>query len=212
MKPVQYSQASKSIVEKFEAKPPAEQVASFWSEAEVNSVRKEIKDHYIAEQEMKCCYCSFETLTKHNGVWNGEHIISRDADPRFMFEPLNLAICCKDCNTKKSAKEVRKDPTRKGFPDKSEHYDIVHPHFDTYSDHIRWMGRVVWPISRKGIATASICDLHRYGLEAAGAQKIPRHPATYKQVGTLLDPRADAMELKMALAAYGKFVETVPQD
>ncbi|WP_064695539.1 HNH endonuclease [Rhizobium aegyptiacum] len=212
MNPVQYSQASQAVVDAFEAMPRDQQVGSYWSDAEVTPVRKEIKDHYIAEQQMRCCYCSVETLTKHNGVWNGEHVISRDAEPRFMFEPRNLAICCRDCNGAKLAAEVRKNPKRKSFPNKSEHYEIVHPHFDTYSDHIRWVGKVVWPISRKGVQTATICNLWRYGLEEAGAQKVPRHPGTYKYIGMLLDAQADAMEMKMALGAFEKFVETIPQE
>ncbi|MGO7242876.1 HNH endonuclease [Rhizobium ruizarguesonis] len=211
MKPVQYSPASQSIVESFEARPPDQQVGAYWGEDEASPVRKEIKDHYIAEQQRKCCYCRVAIPTNHNGVWDGEHIISRHGAARFMFRPLNLAISCKDCNGAKREKEVRRDASRVSFPDKSEHYLIVHPHFDEYSDHIRWMGNVVYPTSRKGVATVDMCDLHRYGLDEVGAPVVPVHPAMDRQLGVLMNPQSDLIEMKLAISAAQTYLETVPQ-
>ncbi|TGQ80252.1 hypothetical protein EN850_13295 [Mesorhizobium sp. M8A.F.Ca.ET.207.01.1.1] len=211
MTPVKYSATSQLIVDKFEASAPDKQVGSYWSEDEVSPVRKEIKDHYIQEQNQRCCYCLVEIPTGNNAVWDGEHIISRDGAPRFMFEPVNLCISCKDCNGSKRELEVRKNPARKSFPSKSEHYKIVHPHLDPYAEHIRWFGKVVSPLSKKGVETVAMCDLTRFGRASAGASKVPTHPAMDKQIGVLMDPQADLIEMRMALASLTEYFKLVPQ-
>ncbi|EYR78483.1 HNH endonuclease [Shinella sp. DD12] len=212
MRPVQYSRASQAIVDAFEARSGDQQVGSYWGDDEASEVRKEIKDHYISEQKRRCCYCTVLIPTDHNGVWDGEHVISRHGAARFMFKPENLAISCKDCNGAKREKEVRRNTARVSFPDKSEHYLIVHPHFDEYPEHIRWVGNVVYPTSRKGIATVAMCDLHRYGLNEAGASVVPTHHAMDHQIGVLLNPQADLTEMKLAIAAAKSYLETVSQE
>lgn len=212
MNPVQYSATNQAIVDQFEGKPADQQAGAYWSDDEVHPVRKQIKTHYIGEQARRCCYCNVEIPMDHHAVWDAEHIISRDGAARFMFVPRNLAIACKPCNGFKSEQEVRKNPTRVSFPDKSEHYLIVHPHFDEYSEHIVWVDKLVWPQTEKGIATVAMCRLHRFGLKQAGAAKVERHPATFGHIGKLLDPQADSTELSMALAAIADFLKTIPQD
>lgn len=212
MKPVVYSAENQLIVNNYEARPAIDQIGSYWSESEVSPVRKQIKDHYISEQSQQCCYCRFEIATNNCGVWDGEHIISRDAAPRFMFVPRNLSISCKDCNLAKKEKEVRVNPTRIRFPDKSNQYKIVHPHFDNYTDHIEWFGKVVRPLTSKGIETVAICGLSRYGKKKAGADKVPMHPAMAKQIGVLMDPFSDRTDMHVALAGIKAYLETVPQN
>ncbi|NYT40770.1 hypothetical protein HZY97_08380 [Sphingomonas sp. R-74633] len=170
MQPVKYDGAVADIVAAYNSIPADQKVAAYWSTDAAGPVRKAIKDHYIEEQHQRCCYCGHHIATNNNAVWDGEHVISRETKPAFMFEPRNLAVSCKDCNIAKSVKGVLKNKDRKTFPSKSTDYIIVHPHFDEYDDHIHWIGPVVYAApsdSRKGSITIEMCDLTRYARQSA---------------------------------------------
>lgn len=211
MMAVTYSQANQQIVDGYNARPPAAGDFVYWGEDAVSPVRKQIKDHYIAEQQQRCCYCNRIYPTGNNAVWDGEHIIPKSRAAKFLFEPRNLAACCKDCNIEKGETEVRVTPTRVSFPDQSAHYKIVHPHFDNYADHIRWFGDVVRSLSTKGDKLVAMCNLTRFGHIKIGADPAPPNPIFAQMLGTLMDPQAPQGELQMALAAIGEYLKSVPQ-
>lgn len=168
MKPVAYTPASQAIVTAYEALPKDKQTGAYWSDAAIKPVKKEIKDHYISEQSRRCAYCRQPMHTDNNGVWDAEHVISKTKNPEFMFVPRNLAISCKDCNLAKSEEEVRR-VKKVAFPDTSEEYRIVHPHFDDYDQHIGWVGPLCFAkTTGKGTATINMCNLSRYAAMRIG--------------------------------------------
>ncbi|MBD8254407.1 HNH endonuclease [Pseudomonas fluorescens] len=143
-----------------------------WSNNELNSIKKTIKDHYLSAQNFTCFYCRQRFVIKHNRAWDTEHIISRSAYPRFMFEPKNLCVVCIECNTEKSDKNIlnsNKKITK--LPKSSAAYKIVHPHFDTFEDHIEVIlpGQFYKHRTLKGRSTMSIYGLDRF-LKSAGLQ------------------------------------------
>jgi len=164
MNPIVYSEGSKKIVAAYEALD--EKSSDYWSNDEAKKVKKEIKDHYIKEQQYKCAYCSQLNQTENHAVWDAEHIISQNMNPKFMFEPRNLAVSCKDCNITKGEKEPRKNKNRITFPVKSSDYIIVHPHFDDYDDYIGWAYPVCFPKGPKGQKTIEMCGLLRFAAES----------------------------------------------
>lgn len=208
---VSYSVANQQIVDAYNNRPPAVGDFIYWNDAAVNPVRKQIKDHYIADQQQRCCYCNRTYPTDNNAVWDGEHIIPKSRAARFLFEPRNLAASCKDCNIAKDEAEVRVNPDRKKFPDKAIHYRIVHPHFDNYEDHIRWYGDAVKSLTPKGSALVAMCNLTRFGHIKVGAKPAPTSPMFDQMLGKLMDPHAPQGELQMALAAIAEYIKTVPQ-
>lgn len=196
MQPVEYVGAAAKVVADFAALPENEKVAAHWSRDDVGPARKIIKDHYIKEQERRCCYCRTKQDTANNAVWDGEHVIARDNRPEFMFEPRNLAIACKDCNIAKGAQEVLRNPARKSFADKSEHYLIVHPHFDDYDDHLLWFGPLVAPAgtgSDKGTNTINMCKLHRYAANCAGLTRDVGDQRYRDRIGELMINRKQTL-------------------
>jgi len=209
MTPVQYNIANKAIVDAFERLPENQQSGTYWNDDAINSVRAEIKDHYIAEQKYQCVYCQRQIASANKALWDAEHIICREKAPRFMFTPKNLAVSCRDCNIAKGQKEVR-TTTRKKFPDKSEHYIIIHPHFDIYNKHIRWIGDICVPMSDKGVATQETCDLTRFTAKLLGVDGILISPAFDKFVGNLLTAK-NRIDAQAAIAAISVFVENIPQ-
>lgn len=210
MTPVQYSGANKVIVEAFENLSEDLQTANYWSDDAVKPVRSAIKDHYIADQQYVCVYCGRQHVTINKSLWDAEHVISRANASRFMFTPQNLAVSCRDCNIEKAQKEVR-NTTRKKFPNESKHYLIVHPHFDSYEEHIRWFGDVCAPLTDKGAKTLVMCNLTRFSTTLLGIEGALITPGFDKQVGELLKAK-NKTDAKAALAAISVYVERISQE
>ena len=126
-----------------------------------------------------------------------------------MFTPQNLAVSCRDCNLSKGQTEVR-TTTRKKFPNESRHYRIVHPHFDNYSDHIRWFGDICVPLTDKGVETQATCGLTRFTAKLLGIDGILVAPGFDRYVGELIKAKNKA-EANAAIAAIRTYVEDIPQ-
>ncbi|MDO7193167.1 hypothetical protein Q5M49_05635 [Acinetobacter nosocomialis] len=145
-------------------------------------IRKEIRDHYKVEQNYKCCYCRQQNLQDHGGVWDCEHILPKAIYPKFLFEPLNLVLSCKECNI---AKEKYKNDLIKividDYSTNSTDYRIIHPHFDIYEDHIEVLvleGLNLFKIkenSEKGKFTYICCNLARFDKKIVGYDEIGDH-------------------------------------
>lgn len=134
----------------------------------VIGVKKEIRQHYLRYQKNLCAYCRTEVLHDHGLYWDIEHIIPKDKHAIFLFEPRNLALSCRHCNSKKSNKKVfnRRIYKTSVYPVDGEFFSIVHPHYDKYSAHIEmyiYEGRVIYePKSDKGRNTYDMCNLERF--------------------------------------------------
>lgn len=212
MQAVKYNEKNLEVVKAFEALPPEQQKGSFWSEPDVDPVREEVKDYYIGEQKHRCVYCNVLMPTNNKSVWDAEHIISRSLAPAFLFEPRNLAVSCRDCNIAKGESEVRNNPNRKSFPDKSEHYLIVHPHFDDYEEHIRWFGPVCAPNgSVKGQNTIEMCNLMRFAGQILGIESKIVSSDFDDLIGKLISSKSN-IEILANLAALKVLAENIPQD
>lgn len=210
MQAIAYVAPAKAIVEAFDALPSEEKKSSYWSEDQTKAVRDAIKDHYIAEQDFRCCYCRRQVLSKNKGDWQGDHIIARDNHAKFMFEPRNLAICCRGCNIEKSNKNVLKNPARKTFPVNSSDYLIVHPHFDDYDEHIRWFGLVCAPRkSSKGEETIKVCGLMRFAADYAGLDTDMNDRRFDDLVGKLITTN-NKLEGHAVLASLKVYIDSLP--
>lgn len=126
-----------------------------------------------------------QILATHGRVWDIEHVISRDENLKFMFEPQNLAVSCIECNGAKRATRVTiRDYVR--FPRRSQNYLIVHPHFDEYFEHIDIVGDNTYQaLSKKGKFTIYHCDLFRYWEREANIRKPIRDGRFERDVGEL---------------------------
>ena len=203
MRPIEYTGANAAIVTAFDALGRAAQSGDYWSDDAVKPVKSAIKTHYIAEQLRRCCYCNRDLATNHHGVWDGEHIIPKSSHPQFLFKPENLAAACKDCNQAKGDKPVLRNNARVTFTTASEDYEIVHPHFDVYHEHIRWIGDIPRPNgSLKGKATIYKCDLLRFAAADSGMTSSPADRRYDQLVGDLM-ARPGPDDARMILAALG---------
>lgn len=172
-------------------------------------IRKEIRDHYLPLQKHCCAYCRQESLTADGYVWTVEHILSKSKHPNFLFEPLNLALACRDCNRKKSAKEDLINGmlnSCKEYPKSSEDFNIIHPHFDKYSLYIELIlqgGRYIYnPLHAKGVKTIEVCDLTRYAFIEVTAIKHDDFNDHYKNFLLESDDDDDDDESEEEKEAY----------
>jgi len=176
--PVLFSDSIKNKVDAYNNQKTEDKLGKYWDnekDKELIKVKKHIKDYYIIKQNHICPYCQQQTLINHNAVWDTEHIIPKDKYPQFLFEPENLCIACKECNQAKSNTNVLKNPNRKTFPNKSEDYNFIHPHFDDYSSSIKILKSSLFFIPRndKGKKTIETCGLLRFLYKYSNYSNIP---------------------------------------
>jgi hypothetical protein len=164
--PYTYSTDEAATVQAFLSAPKSERKGEYWSRPEVDSLRSGAKTYYIRIQQRRCCYCNQLILSQNHRAWDLEHIVPRETNADFMFEPKNLAASCIECNSAKGAKQTLVNSSRRTYPTRSSDYKIVHPHFDNFADHIFWNGSFVYaPRSVKGKKTIYTCDLLRFVQE-----------------------------------------------
>lgn len=171
-----------------------------WSDEDIDFIRKEIKTHYIKEQNHTCVYCRQVFKSNNGRTWDIEHIISREAVHEFMFEPKNLCVACPDCNQRKGAGKVTNSKARKNLPSKPTDYFIVHPHFDNYEQHIEAIkpGEFYFSKSSKGEFTISLCGLNRF-YEFAGYDPAVAANDLILQYADLLSKTQDHEKRKFLL-------------
>ncbi|HDT6551090.1 TPA: HNH endonuclease [Serratia marcescens] len=161
-------------------------------------IKKFIKDYYIQAQDYTCPYCKQRIEVNHNSSWDAEHIIPKSTHPKFMFEPLNLCVSCKDCNNEKRDKPVLVNINRRTLPTNSEDYTFVHPHLDDYSQHIRVIEVAGYylPLSDKGRFTIEKCGLLRFTYKYSnyGDTSLENKETILKLANDLMDAHSPAEE------------------
>lgn len=169
MRKVEYIDDVKKYVDGYDFKNH-----SIWNENsdDIIRTRKCIRDHYLLEQNFCCAYCRIQKKEKHGMTWDVEHILPKSKYPEFLFEPLNLVVACKECNSSKDDYDIlqKKLPNRKIYPIDSENFSIIHPHYDKYSKHIEIVaieGKRRYRVldKTKGRNTYIACNFFRFDYE-----------------------------------------------
>lgn len=171
MKKVEYTGTVKDFVDGYDKKDH-----SIWNNTsgQVVDVRSVIRQHYLKEQAYCCAYCRIEKKESHGMTWDVEHILPKAIFPEYLFEPENLAVACKECNTPKDDVNIlaNKSKVPEKFPVRSKDYIIVHPHFDVYDHHfeiIEVQGKRIYRLrnGHKAKQTYIICNLSRFDYKFA---------------------------------------------
>ncbi len=169
MKPIVFNVDDSDYIKKYDGANH-----KIWNETTGPMVplRASIRKHYLEQQGYKCAYCRMLKRENHGLSWDVEHIIAKSAHPRFLFEPENLALACKECNLSKLDQDVLIGALRPKavYPRDKESYKIIHPHYDKYEDHIEianFAGKVIYmPKNKhKGRETFITCNLLRFSYE-----------------------------------------------
>lgn len=137
---------------------------------ELQNLRIYIRDHYRREQKSKCAYCKKDVSTISALNCHVEHIAPKSQYEIYMFIPRNLCVACADCNQIKNEKDtihpLPNGVPRKRYPNSSSAFKIVHPHYDTYEEHIDiFKDRWYIDITDKGHFTIGACKLNQRSAE-----------------------------------------------
>jgi hypothetical protein len=170
--PISFSEGFKKVINEKLSDPDFKY--QDWPNEDLLDLRRYIRNYY-RDLTKKCVYCRKDVSLQSANNCHVEHIISKSSEPlKFIFEPKNLCVLCSDCNEIKKAKEVedkilkRNKPYRR-YPNSSESFLIVHPHFDNYDDHIFKCEDIYIDLTPKGSYTMYVCKLnrkiHKFGIE-----------------------------------------------
>lgn len=143
--------------------------SDIWNLDEIIDLKKDIRNFYRKQQKILCAYCKNPVSVIYPDNCHIEHIAPKSIHPEYMFEKKNLCVICADCNKiKRSQETINQIPDtikkkyKTKYPDKSEDFLIVHPHYDIYDDHIHIEnGFYIDKASKKGSFTIGACLLNR---------------------------------------------------
>lgn len=178
---------------------------------------KQLRTRYLHLQEYRCVYCQGPIEADANGYRELEHILPKSEAgesvyftnndlahrrstrgyAEFTFEPLNLCISCKVCNTKKGTFDPLLDRTRpvSSYPSKGD-FCWFHPHYERYSSHIRISSEFTFTqITVEGGTVIDICGL-------ADPESLAQRFAS----------RAEATTVRNAKATLQKLLNTLSSD
>jgi hypothetical protein len=199
--PITYCDEDLALVNAFRALAPEAQLGSYWTDPSLENFRSRVKTFYIAAQNTRCCYCNRHLGTDNHRMWDVEHIASRSRHTHFMFEPVNLAASCPDCNNEKADKESLVNIKRKTYPKNSNAFRIVHPHFDRYEDHIYQIKMVYLPKTKKGTNTIYACNLLRFAQKFIAWENSAVDSSFEEEVDIVFDEKATAQAAIDAILA-----------
>jgi hypothetical protein len=99
----------------------------------------------------RCEYCRMHEALQ-GATFHVEHVVprSRGGDSDLG----NLAWACPGCNLRKSNRVETCDP------ETGEHVPLFNPRLDRWSDHFRWEGYQIVPLTANGRATAAALEFN----------------------------------------------------
>lgn len=179
-----------------------------WSDEELLDLRKNIRDYYRVHQLGTCCFCR-NTVSLQSAL-NGhiEHLAPKSIYLDFIFEEKNLCVICADCNEIKRNQEIfSKVPdtvvngaSRRQYPRSSSAFNIVHPHFDEYEEHILQLDKLYFDLTTKGHFTIGACRLNRFVHEFGWELELLDLPRIIKMMEEFLDSSSPTDQRKKLLA------------
>jgi 5-methylcytosine-specific restriction endonuclease McrA len=147
----------------------------------------DFRERLLKLQKNRCAYCQATIESTANGFVELDHILpkapnGKDADrmnseifedrlvtpgyAQFMYEPQNLVVTCRACNTSKNSFDplILRKNSIKEYPDENNVGSVIqwfHPHFHEYEKHItRTPDWTFEHESPEGDFTIRACKLH----------------------------------------------------
>ncbi len=140
-----------------------------WSDNDLEPLRNSLRVFYRNEQNGFCAFCRQNVSLTSALNCHVEHIVPKSLHLDFIFIPKNICVICADCNQIKRDQEtlgeipdtVTSPTTRRQYPRASSSFEIVHPHFDIYDEHILVTNGYYIDRTPKGHFTIGACKLNR---------------------------------------------------
>ncbi|MDD5691635.1 MAG: hypothetical protein PHP10_00455 [Candidatus Omnitrophica bacterium] len=106
-----------------------------WKDKHYKEVKDRIREHLRRQQNDRCAFCRLH-VPSGQFYPHIEHIVPKGSREEFTFVSHNLAYSCQLCNFGKGQRSTLIDPVCVDYPMRGEEFNIVHPYFDDYPDHI----------------------------------------------------------------------------
>lgn len=172
--PYQPTAKEKQAIDELRNKPQG-LVASDWNskKTHIKSFKENLRLDMYNKQNELCAFCRihipYACVPMHR-----EHIVYKNKHPQWTFLPENICVACPSCNGFKGTTEVLVNPQTKIYPKDGNGFNIIHPLYDRFSDHIELLGGVLYRgKTDKGIFTIDTCHLYRIELaEERANQKM----------------------------------------
>jgi hypothetical protein len=119
----------------------------------------------------RCEYCGLSQLGQE-AAFHIDHVVPRAAGGPTTAD--NLALACVSCSLRKWAKQVATDP------ESGEEAPLFNPRTEAWSEHFRWEGERVVPLTTTGRATVDALAMNRPLILAIRHEEAARgrHPPT----------------------------------
>lgn len=167
---------------------PVENKHTDWEKECMSGFKDNLREFLCPLQNSRCAYCRMK-IHANEATPEVEHIVPKSLKPKWMYEPFNLCLSCKLCNTKKGhSKPVLRNNDIDLLPTNSDDYLLVHPYIDRYSEHIELIDGILYHgLTDKGRYTIQLCRLDRFELAAERASLlISKGAATYESLFLML--------------------------
>lgn len=149
-----------------------------WECAEVEGIKRRIKEFHIKFGDELCCYCYRDLTGEFNMVIDVEHIAPKRFFKDLTFDIRNLSVACKRCNMKMKRDKLDFLNLPFASPDleDSNKYKLIHPNIDNRDEHLerivqqrnakRMVKYVVLPESDKGVFAYTYFQLSEFEIES----------------------------------------------
>jgi hypothetical protein len=125
----------------------------------------------VSRAGQRCEYCLLSQLGQE-ATFHIDHVVPRVAGGPTTAD--NLALACVSCSLRKSAKQTAIDP------DTGVEVPLFNPRTQIWTEHFRWEGERIAPLTPTGRATVSVLAMNRPLIVAIRQEEIirGRHPPT----------------------------------
>lgn len=154
-----------------------------WSTEKPEIIR--LRTRLLELQGYRCAYCQIPIISDTVGARELDHILPKDGNanhldekkiseleedryctygyPQWQFEPRNIALICKPCNSSKSTYDSLNKraagKTLKRYPSEVR-FNCYHPHYHCYTTHIEIDENFIYSyLTEKGRVLLKICGL-----------------------------------------------------
>jgi len=123
----------------------------------------------VLRADDRCEYCGLAQIGQE-ATFHVDHVVPRTARGPTTTE--NLALACVSCSLRKSAKQAAYDS------DSDRDAPLYNPRTEDWSDHFRWDGERVVPLTPTGRATVAALEMNRPQILAIRREEAARgrHP------------------------------------
>jgi len=135
----------------------------------MSDVPPALRAEVVLRASNQCEYCRLSQLGQE-AAFHIDHVVPRATGGPTAIE--NLALACVSCSLRKWAKETATDP------DSGREVPLFNPRTQAWTEHFRWQGERIVPLTPTGRATVAALAMNRPLIVAIRQEETARgrHP------------------------------------